>query len=899
MAGLLTSVAALLVLLAIGTSVATVRLSRELARVERAEEATLQEKDATTDRLWDSYWQQARATRRTNEAGRRFKGLEVLAAAARIRPDLKLRNEAIACMALADLRLDRKLEMDLPPLGHVAFDAGLEHYVRSDTVGNLSFRRVADDREIISLPGPGCTAQVMRFSPDGRYLAAKHYLGHRDVAREYRVWDWRRGKLVVKQSSDHLGPALDFSPDGRRVVLGGRADGSVRFYDLPAGFEVQCLRLGYPPDELAFHPRGNQLAVSSSFLRVYDLEGKVLATFQSACRWLSGLAWRGDGRLLAVAGHDGNIYVWDAEAGRQQAVLRGHQRDVIEVAFHPDGDLLASSSWDGTTRLWDAASGRHLVWARGGFGRFSTDGRSLTYRRGSEVEIWEVASGRECWRLQGSRHPPAEAWSIQFSPDGQLLVLCSSDGVGFWDAATGTPVADLPLARNPTALFHPDGGTLITCGPQGLYRWPLTPAGADARNGLQVGPPEGVALAGARRLERACWDQKGRLLAVVDRSQDRVLLIDPQDPAREVVLGGHPGMVYISMSPDGRWVATGTRKGTGVKVWDVVRRQLAATLPGDAATVWFSPDGLWLVTAVWTEYRFYHTGSWQPAHVIRTEGMEGGCGMVAFTPDGQKVAVAHAVGSVKLARPETGEEIATLMVAEPQIIESLCFSPDGSVLAAATSNQVIQLWDLRRIRQQLAVLNLDWDQRPYPPAQGPGPDAPPVRIDVRLNGPLYYARGQRHWGRKDYARAIVDYRKTIEVDPNRVAVCNDLAWAYVTGPLELRDPKRALSLVRQSLDKDPNNAMYLNTLGLVHYRLGNYAAAVAALKPNVEMDGGKDAAFDWIVLALSHHGLGQTPQACDCYFHAIQPHVLARLTPEQREEMIALRAEADALFGKK
>ncbi len=47
--------------------------------------------------------------------------------------------------------------------------------------------------------------------------------------------------------------------------------------------------------------------------------------------------------------------------------------------------------------------------------------------------------------------------------------------------------------------------------------------------------------------------------------------------------------------------------------------------------------------------------------------------------------------------------------------EELLFSHDGSQLAGMMGTVGVQLWDLRRIRAQLADMGLDWDRPPYPP----------------------------------------------------------------------------------------------------------------------------------------------------------------------------------------
>ena len=107
-------VALLVVLIALGSLGAALLLRQErnvaLSNWDRAEQA---EQDAL-DKLWDSYLAQARAGRWSGRMGQRFNSLEALAKAAVMRATPELRDEAIACMALADLRVVKqwKSQMD-------------------------------------------------------------------------------------------------------------------------------------------------------------------------------------------------------------------------------------------------------------------------------------------------------------------------------------------------------------------------------------------------------------------------------------------------------------------------------------------------------------------------------------------------------------------------------------------------------------------------------------------------------------------------------------------------------------------------------------------------------------------------------------------------------------------
>lgn len=65
------------------------------------------------------------------------------------------------------------------------------------------------------------------------------------------------------------------------------------------------------------------------------------------------MAFSPDGRLLAIAGHDGTVRLWEPGGNSRVRELTGHTAWVWAVAFFPDRRLLASAGGDGVVRLWD------------------------------------------------------------------------------------------------------------------------------------------------------------------------------------------------------------------------------------------------------------------------------------------------------------------------------------------------------------------------------------------------------------------------------------------------------------------------------------------------------------------------------------------------------------------
>jgi eukaryotic-like serine/threonine-protein kinase len=443
-------VALLLIVTAVGGWWAAGALRRQVTEVTDA-------KRDTTDRLREARLAQARAVRVSRLPGQRLKGLEAVAEAAAIRPAADLRNEACACLALYDVRPEREWDAPLESLRMeystgAAFDPTLEHAAATDAVGTVTVWAVGG-AEVARFPGAGAPADYLRFSPDGRYLAARFTSPasqrRPQQLRPLRVWEWRTGRVVIDlPNTPQPMLSFDFHPSGTGVAVGNAR--RIDLYSLPDGMRMQTVRLDFAPCWLAFEPgRGDRLAVCGA------AEVRILGGFGPAGDWEPGnpgpewhdlptglyaVAWR-DGALLAASGQDGNVYTFRPNSGAAGAVLRGHQFEARELAFTPDGSVLVTRGWDATTRFWDPVEGRELLRVRGAsFLQVSTDGRRVGYRgyASSRLGVWELVGGDVCRILYGPDGlAPQTHAAVALSPDGAALAAAGAAGLTVWDTTTG------------------------------------------------------------------------------------------------------------------------------------------------------------------------------------------------------------------------------------------------------------------------------------------------------------------------------------------------------------------------------------------------------------------------------------------------------------------------------
>jgi WD40 repeat protein/tRNA A-37 threonylcarbamoyl transferase component Bud32 len=700
------SVLLLLLALTAGSAVAAVWLND--ARV--AAEAAEQEK---TEKLWQAYRDRARAERFSRQSGQRFASLAALAEAAGIRRDARLRDEAVACMALPDLRI---LEEGLPCPEHtaeVAFDAGLTRYACGDAQGNVVIRRLADGQVLQRLPGFGKDAQWLGFSPDGRFLAVGYAPG-------VEMQLFRIGHEQPLLHERAAARAWTFSPDGRVFWFRREAD-RLRCLDLRTCKERTPLPVPRAAHVMAMHRDGRQLAVGAGAdVLVLDTWAKKLVAELPANASVDSIAWHPHGDRLTVGQYDGQLALWDLSGRRRLLTMEGHRQTVIDLAFHPDGELLASRSWDGTTRLWNAVTGQPVL-------VLPTDVKGLAFSfegtrlggmvRGRHLRWVEVAGGREYRTLDcrlGPRKGDYRAGDI--SPDGRLLAMAMEDGVRFWELASGRELACLPIESTCCALFLPDGRGLLTSGPDGLRHWPLRrdPGTAD---GWCLGPARKVPLPVSPA--RICLSPDGRTVAGASTSGRCGVVADVASGKVQGAPVPHARADHVALSPDGQWAATSGWHAGEVKIWKAATGKVVKELAlGRLTLVYFTPDRKELITCRAEEYCFWEVGSWEPRRRLRRE-MLSYAGPLAFSSDGKLLAVELAAGKIDLLDAGTHRTLLRLEDPHHDPARWLKFTPDGASLVTNSGpGGVIHVWDLRRLQGQLAARGLPADLPGISPRPG-------------------------------------------------------------------------------------------------------------------------------------------------------------------------------------
>ncbi len=601
--------------------------------------------------------------------------------------------------------------------------------------------------------------EVVRFSRDGRYLAA----GGRDgLAHVCETGGGGRGFVVAHGAEVR---DLAFDNGGRWLATAG-ADGVVALWDLATGALSTRLVGAGSLSRICVGPDDATIAAASwnGTATVWDVvSGRESLRVQHEAAILR-LEFSPTGDRLATASQDGSARVWALPSGAELFRITtlpsetGAVRPMRRVVFLPDGTRLAVASGDGTALVCDAQTGAvilplahdHPVYALA----CSADGRWLATGDGGGVSLWEARTGRLHRRIDvgaiivdlafdcsgrvlaaGCHDGSARIWdcidgvelvrsvhdhvvcSVALSPDGRLLATASSDHAYDQWLDSGGPALPRAGRGNAASLWEARGGARageVRCDGQ-VHGFDAAAGSGRFGAGTASGTVHlwsGVDGAAAVRCEVGAvqcvrFAPDGRKVAL--GGADGVGAIVDADTGTVLARIGSLGAVRVGplqWTPDGHRVVGGLADGTA-RVWDATTGvELARRTHGRGPVdVRCHPDGVRIISAGGDGVLVWDATSGRDLFALPGDLRETA---LALSPDGSILATATADGRVAVVRLDKPEVVGHLIHGGQVLV--MQFTGDGARLATGGEDRCARVWDIRDSRGGTEVCRCRHDE---------------------------------------------------------------------------------------------------------------------------------------------------------------------------------------------
>jgi WD40 repeat protein len=484
---------------------------------------------------------------------------------------------------------------------------------------------------------------------------------------------------------------------------------------------------------------------------------------------ISALAFSPDGKFLVSASEDSTLKLWNPNTGAEIRTLHGHSNIVTALAVSADSSKIISASLDHTLRVWNAATGEQDALLHGALPsvyllKITPDSSSLitaeTVATGTILRIWDIKSARQ---IRLIRRDDAAVSNIFFSGFNMLVAEESGD-----EDSTGSLTA-YSLRTGKQMQTRP----ALLCGASDDGKWIVLDQSTEKqRRALIVDVVHDKPLVSfSGQVSRVMFSSSGEWLAYESISGDSAVIRRTQGGGARIVHGHGAEFSMLALSPDGRLLATagadfsihiwdvesgklahamsgqytpsaiafspdgrriavnggGPDLGSALQVWDIERKtQVAAPqLKRPAAGLSFSRDGAYLAVSV-PSLEIFDTRSMSSLQKLNCASET--AFSPVFSPNGKLVA-ANCGGSITVWSVDGGAEPFHFGEASDPGNGPLLFSPDGRLLAAASSMALV-IYDnaahkiLQTVRVAGAISALAFS-----------PDSERLACGMRLNPP--------------------------------------------------------------------------------------------------------------------------------------------------------------------
>ena len=731
----------LITAIAVGSTVALLRIHQEQVRTRSALARTRAAETTSQERLRASKLSEARAICRTNIPGRRQQALGALAEAAHIRPGTDLRDEALAALLLYDVRplekwnsgINGPCEIHLDARGTVA--AVEKRNVVESARDPAILRRWGSADSFATLAVPGTRAiGAMHFSTDGKLVMAR-YLDK--TLRLWRVGEAAPYVTIAERPlpggevrTEPFNADYDFTPDAQLLALGLPTKG-LSLHRVTDGSEVARWEGGELFNMVVISPDGRLLAADSIdkrksrsvyVLRLPDLSVAYTITPPSTP---GQLAWSDDSRVLSIGQRDSSFVTYDMRDGRLLANVNASIRDPSETHFLAH-DALVSERGSQIVRFVNAALGIDeltflavgpswlAIAPEGGttFAMSAADTSVTRYAIDTPVGLRILPPQRaEAYEIYGN------TFSMDFSQDSRWIATANRNELLLLDAETGRLISDRDTGvRDSTdaasVAFSGDGRALYRSSTSsGFVRYPLI-AQPDGTTAIGPGEPLG--------------GEKGFFIADETPDRQRIVLLNFATGGVKIVrVDGDkletlshwtvPGIYSASLNPDATQLLTNCtnmgpeRAAQRVRVFRVSDGAMIKELPGEVScdAAW-STDGRTAMTSQRaTKTTIWNTADWTPRTVLEGE-LGGDVTTFAISPDSSYAVVTHD-DRIHFVSTLDGSLLATFTSpAATGLAASVRFLPDRKRFAVLWREGRIDLVDPEAMRRSLATIGLGW-----------------------------------------------------------------------------------------------------------------------------------------------------------------------------------------------
>ncbi|MGH3205787.1 MAG: AAA family ATPase [Streptosporangiaceae bacterium] len=428
-------------------------------------------------------------------------------------------------------------------------------------------------------------------------------------------------------------------------------------------------------------------------------------------------------QLLASAGVDGTVRIWDPGTGEQPIVLEAHQGPVNGLCpVTLDGrQLLASASDDHTVALWDPGTGEQRMVLEGhrktvnAVCQVTVDGRQLLASASDDrtVRLWDLGTGEQRLVLKGHKGNIANggvrAICALTANGRQLLASTGADRtVRLWDPGTGEQRTVLRAefgwlnAANALSMVTVDGAPLLAAGGDD-FTVRILDLGTGEERVVLRGHRAGGTAKGVNGL--CTVTTAGRQVLASAGEDCTVRIWDPGTGEQQAILEGHQGGVHgvCPVVVDGRQMLASASKDGRVQIWDLgasgqrevseghqdrINGVCPVTVDGLDLLATASDDG---TARIWDP----RTGDARTVFAGQQGRVNGVC---PVTVDGlQLLATAGSDSTVRIWDPRTGDQRSVLRGHKNRSdgVNAVCaVTVDGRpLLATAGDDRTVRIWD--------------------------------------------------------------------------------------------------------------------------------------------------------------------------------------------------------------